>query len=68
VGTAACLVPIRSVTHQSRGDQFVYTAEKTAGPVCQKLYAELTGVQRGDSEKFLEWCHEVKQVLDGVKA
>ncbi|KAJ5171165.1 Branched-chain amino acid aminotransferase II [Penicillium coprophilum] len=66
VGTAACLVPIRSITHQSRGDYFVYTTESAAGPVCQKLYTELTSLQRGDREDSLEWCHEVKQVLDGV--
>ncbi|KAJ5674927.1 Branched-chain amino acid aminotransferase II [Penicillium maclennaniae] len=66
VGTAACLVPIRSITHQSHGDQFVYTGEKTTGPVCQKLYVELTGTQRGDSEDGRGWCFEVKQVLDGV--
>lgn len=66
VGTAACLVPIRSITHQSRGDCFVYTAEDTAGPVCQKLYAELTNLQRGDSEDRLEWCHEVKEMLEKV--
>ncbi|KAJ5491764.1 Aminotransferase atnJ [Penicillium diatomitis] len=61
VGTAACLVPISSITHRSHDDYFQYTKEKTAGPICQKLYAELTSVQRGDSEEFPEWSFEVQQ-------
>ncbi|KAJ5715517.1 Branched-chain amino acid aminotransferase II [Penicillium malachiteum] len=68
VGTAAALVPIRSITHQSRGDNFVYTTETAAGPVCQKLHSELISVQRGDSEDNEAWCYEVKQVLNGVNA
>ncbi|KAJ6023760.1 Branched-chain amino acid aminotransferase II [Penicillium herquei] len=68
VGTAASLVPIRSITHQSRGDNFVYTTETTAGPVCQKLHSELISVQRGDSEDQEAWCYEVKQVMNGVDA
>ena len=61
VGTAACLVPISSITHRSRGDHFVYTEEKNAGPVCQKLYAELTSVQRGENQDYPDWHFEVKQ-------
>ncbi|OJJ42480.1 hypothetical protein ASPZODRAFT_137282 [Penicilliopsis zonata CBS 506.65] len=60
VGTAAALVPIRSIKHKSRAEDFVFTEDKTAGPICQKLYAELTSVQRGDSEDRFGWCFEVE--------
>ncbi|OJJ94688.1 hypothetical protein ASPACDRAFT_37467, partial [Aspergillus aculeatus ATCC 16872] len=62
VGTAAALVPIRSIERKSTGDRFVYTEEKTAGPVCQKLYAELTSIQRGEAEDSFGWCREIEQV------
>jgi branched-chain amino acid aminotransferase len=68
VGTAAALVPIRSITYKSRNDRFVYTEEATAGPVCQQLYAALTGIQRGENSDQFGWCAEVKKASDVVSA
>ncbi|GMF75037.1 unnamed protein product [Aspergillus oryzae] len=64
VGTAAALVPIRSITRESRDDHFVYTEEKSAGPVCQQLYAALTKIQRGEAEDQFGWREEVKGTSD----
>lgn len=64
VGTAAALVPIRSITRKSRDDHFVYTEEKSAGPVCQQLYAALTKIQRGEAEDQFGWREEVKGTSD----
>ncbi|GMG08857.1 unnamed protein product [Aspergillus oryzae] len=63
-GTAAALVPIRSITRKSRDDHFVYTEEKSAGPVCQQLYAALTKIQRGEAEDQFGWREEVKGTSD----
>ncbi|KAE8422659.1 aminotransferase [Aspergillus pseudocaelatus] len=64
VGTAAALVPIRSITRTSRDDHFVYTEGTTAGPVCQQLYAALTKIQRGEVEDQFGWREEVKGTSD----
>lgn len=61
MGTAAALVPIQSIVHQSRGDKFTYATAKEAGPICQRLYTELRSLQRGDSENRPDWRYEVKQ-------
>ncbi|KAF7590227.1 hypothetical protein BBP40_003111 [Aspergillus hancockii] len=68
VGTAAALVPIRSITYKSRGDRFVYTEETSAGPVCQQLYAALTGIQRGENTDQFGWCAVVEKAADVVSA
>lgn len=62
-GTAAALVPIRSITCKSAEDKFEYESSadgKAAGPVCEQLYKHLNGVQRGDVLDEWNWCQEVK--------
>ncbi|EED20868.1 subgroup IIIi aminotransferase, putative [Talaromyces stipitatus ATCC 10500] len=50
-GTAAALVPIRSITRRSTGDKFTFES----GPLCQKLSTYLRQIQRGESSDFPEW-------------
>ncbi|PGH20060.1 branched-chain amino acid aminotransferase [Polytolypa hystricis UAMH7299] len=74
VGTAAALVPIKSITCKSRGDKFVFGEEEggatKAGPVCSELYSQLNGIQRGDRPDNFAWCEEVGPVEEsnGVSA
>ena len=47
-GTAAALVPIKSITMRSRNDKFEYlNGSDEPGPVCLKFLEQLQGIQRG---------------------
>ncbi|KAJ5969040.1 Branched-chain amino acid aminotransferase II [Penicillium viridicatum] len=61
-GTAAALVPVGSITMQSRGDKFEYRcgAQKEGGEVCVKLLRTLRGIQSGTVEDTLGWNYEVQ--------
>lgn len=68
-GTAAALVPIRSITCKSAGDKFDYAASsdgKEAGDICKQLYDHLNGVQRGDRDDEWGWTRLIteKDLLD----
>jgi branched-chain amino acid aminotransferase len=65
-GTAASLVPIKSITMTGRGDKFEYrvgSKEDPDGPgvVCKTLLETLKGVQRGEVEDRWGWNVEVEQ-------
>ncbi|BCA86188.1 branched-chain-amino-acid aminotransferase [Enterococcus saigonensis] len=52
-GTAAVISPIGGIQY---GDKFhVFYSETNVGPVTQKLYDELTGIQFGDKEAPTNW-------------
>lgn len=56
-GTAAVITPIGGIEYK---DQLhVFYSEKEVGPVTQKLYKELTGVQSGDVEAPEGWIVKV---------
>ncbi|KGO46855.1 Branched-chain amino acid aminotransferase II [Penicillium expansum] len=61
-GTAAALVPVGSITMQSRGDKFEYRcgAQKEGGEVCVKLLQTLRGIQSGTIEDTFGWNYEVQ--------
>ncbi|KAL4916050.1 aminotransferase [Aspergillus aurantiobrunneus] len=62
-GTAAALVPIRSITRRSSGDRFAYECGGEGaggGEVCVKLLATLKGIQLGKIEEDLGWNYVVK--------
>jgi branched-chain amino acid aminotransferase len=63
-GTAAALVPIKSITRRSRFEKFEYIAEDSEepGPVLTKLLTTLKGIQLGKIEGPSEWCIPVKEV------
>ncbi|KAI4122803.1 MAG: hypothetical protein LQ347_006386 [Umbilicaria vellea] len=63
-GTAAALVPIKSITMKSKHDKFSYqekSEEAGLGPVCVKLLTTLQGIQRGKIEDTFGWLEYVKE-------
>ncbi|KAE8151642.1 aminotransferase [Aspergillus avenaceus] len=63
-GTAAALVPIRSITMRSRGDRLTYEAggdENSGGEVCVKLLQTLKGIQAGKIEDQFGWTFTVER-------
>ena len=63
-GTAAALVPIKSITMRSKEDIFVYQdGADEPGPACVRLLETLQGIQQGkikDSFGWLEFVEEAK--------
>jgi branched-chain amino acid aminotransferase len=65
-GTAAALVPIKSITMRSRGDKFEFqNGSDEPGPACVKFLEQLQGIQRGKIEDKFGWCDQVKQYTAG---
>ena len=60
-GTAAALVPIRSISMKSKGDKIVYLEGEAPGKVCEMLLKALQAVQRGESEDQWGWCQKVER-------
>lgn len=61
-GTAAALVPIKSITMDSRGDKFSYkAAEKEVPPTCAKLLSTLKGLQQGKIVDKQGWLFKVER-------
>ncbi|KAJ5675359.1 Aminotransferase lcsP [Penicillium macrosclerotiorum] len=60
-GTAAALVPVRSITMRSKNDKFEYRCGDQAqgGDVCVKLLQILRGIQGGSMEDTQGWNYEV---------
>jgi branched-chain amino acid aminotransferase len=63
-GTAAALVPIKSITRNSRNDIFSYIAadSEEPGPICVKLLTTLKGIQTGNIKDTFGWNSKVEQV------
>jgi len=60
-GTAAALVPIKSITMKSTNDTFKYNGGgDEPGPICVKLLQTLQGIQRGKIEDTFGWNEAVK--------
>jgi branched-chain amino acid aminotransferase len=65
-GTAAALVPIKSITMRSRNDKFEFQGgSDEPGPACVKFLEQLQGIQRGKIEDQFGWCQTVKQYTAG---
>jgi hypothetical protein len=58
-GTAAALVPIRSITCKSRNETITYLEDNSLVPLFQELYNNLTGIQKGKVADPFGWCHVV---------
>lgn len=55
-GTAAALVPIKSITMHSRNDRFIYQGGgDEIGPACVKLLTALKDIQRGKAKDPFGW-------------
>ncbi len=61
-GTAASLVPVKSITMRSRGDKFEYAGIKDdePGPICLKLLKTLKDIQQGKIKDQFGWVTEIK--------
>lgn len=57
-GTAAVITPIGSITVGDK--KYVFHSENETGPITQRLYNELTGIQYGDIEAPEGWIQKVK--------
>jgi len=52
-GTAAVITPVKSITYRNRTVE--YTNKDEAGPITNKLYQKLVGIQNGDEEDTYGW-------------
>ena len=57
-GTAAALVPIKSITFRSKSLHIKYLDDEP-GPCCVKLLDHLKGIQSGRLEDTFGWCETV---------
>ncbi|KAK5719995.1 hypothetical protein LTR15_007268 [Elasticomyces elasticus] len=64
-GTAAALVPIRSITMRSREDKFEFLKGDEPGPCLVKLLGQLKGIQAGKVKDTFGWCDAVRQYKEG---
>ncbi|EED14608.1 branched-chain amino acid aminotransferase [Talaromyces stipitatus ATCC 10500] len=66
-GTAAALVPIKSITMKSRNDKFSYNvgSDESGGEVCSKLLKMLKGIQNGTVEDKFSWNFVVTEPPKG---
>jgi len=61
-GTAAALVPIKSITMESKGDKFEYqNGSNEPGPLCVKLLTMLKGIQLGKIKDEFGWLDRVEK-------
>ncbi|KAL8681865.1 MAG: hypothetical protein Q9186_002022 [Xanthomendoza sp. 1 TL-2023] len=62
-GTAAALVPIKSITMKSKGDKFLYQGGgDEPGPACVNLLTTLKGIQQGKIKDSFGWLDFVDKV------
>jgi len=63
-GTAAALVPIKSITRKSRSETTSYIAEDSEEPgsICIKLLTTLKGIQAGKIDDTFGWNSKVEEV------
>jgi hypothetical protein len=65
VGTAAALLPIKSITRKTTGDKCVYRdGSPEAGPCCVKLSNLLKDIQKGRAEDTFGWRMRVDDMKD----
>ena len=61
-GTAAALVPIKSITMRSRNDRFTFQGgSDDPGPACEKLLTTLKSIQQGKVKDPFGWLDFVKE-------
>ena len=64
-GTAAALVPIKSITMQSKNDRFIYgDGSEEPGQYCIKLLTTLQGIQQGKIKDQFGWLDYVKEAKE----
>jgi len=61
-GTAAALVPVKSITMRSKNERFTYQDErKEPGPACTKLVTTLKAIQQGKIKDEFGWLDFVEE-------
>lgn len=61
-GTAAALVPIKSISMKSRGDKFTYQdGNDGIGPACAKLLSTLKDIQQGKINDSFGWLDIIQK-------
>ncbi|KAI5358325.1 Putative aminotransferase class IV, branched-chain amino acid aminotransferase II [Septoria linicola] len=61
-GTAAALVPIKSITCRSKNDKFSYQGgSDEPGPAVVKLLTQLKGIQQGKVKDEFGWVEKVRE-------
>ncbi|CAF9924689.1 MAG: hypothetical protein HETSPECPRED_005659 [Heterodermia speciosa] len=61
-GTAAALVPVKSITMRSKDEKFDYgDGAEEPGPCCVKLLAALQGIQQGKLKDTFGWLDIVEE-------
>ena len=61
-GTAAALVPIKSIVMQSRNDEFKYQGGgDKPGPACVKFLTQLKAIQQGKTKDEFRWQEAVRE-------
>ena len=63
-GTAAALVPIKSIDRKSRGEttSYIEADSDEPGPICIKLLTTLKGIQSGKIKDTFGWTSKVEEV------
>jgi branched-chain amino acid aminotransferase len=63
-GTAAALVPIKSITRTSRKEttSYIKADSEESGPICVELLRVLKGIQQGKIKDTFGWNSKVSQV------
>nr|POE63472.1 putative branched-chain-amino-acid aminotransferase toxf [Quercus suber] len=65
-GTAAALVPIKSITMRSKNDEFRYQdGGDEPGPAVVQLLAQLKGIQQGKVKDSFGWVENVREYHTG---
>ena len=68
-GTAAALVPIKSITMLSKNDYFKYQGGgDEPGPVVEKVLEQLKAIQQGRAEDPFQWREPVREYKKGEYA
>jgi branched-chain amino acid aminotransferase len=65
-GTAAMLVPIRSITRKSTNETFKYSSDGP-GDGCTTLLQALLDAQKGRAKSNEEWLWQVSPVTEGAE-
>ena len=66
-GTAAALVPIKSITMRSKAEKLTYQNESNEpGPACIKLLTTLKSIQQGKVKDTFGWLEHVREAPKGV--
>ncbi|KAF2842913.1 branched-chain amino acid aminotransferase II [Patellaria atrata CBS 101060] len=67
-GTAAALVPVKSIDMVSKGDRFEFRGgDGEPGAVCAKLLSTLKGIQQGKIEDRFGWLERVEEAEEGLR-